>query len=784
MASSPDYGKAEAAKKTDKETKEHGEVLDHFRPRWRHARSHWTEWRNEARELYDMMAGRQWDPQDEAKMKEELRPMVTINVSGKYMDAVVGLQINNRQDIRYFPREMGDAKANELMTGAVAWSRELCNAPDEETDAFYDCIVTGMGWMEGYLDKDLDPEGVPAGRRVDPLEMFPDPGARMRNHEDARYMIRIRYMDKDDYEELFGKDYTPNDKEFEGLDIEDEEVELIETPQDYDNTPGASSDMQPKSKKCPVADYQWWRRENRVIVSHPEQGEKDLSEDEFKEYEDAITKLQQVAAAQGIQTQLQIKRVRRKVYYRALISNSQVGQYGLSPYQEGFTYHGITGRRDRNKNTWYGIGRAILDPQKWVNKFFSTILYTLMVNAKGGIMAEENTFKDSRKAESEWANPNSITWLKEGSLSAGSRPKLEPKPQAKYPEGLDRLMTFSMDALPQTSGLNMELLGLADRVQAGVVEAQRKQSAMAVIAWAFDAMRRYYRSMGRQMANYVKEYVPEGTLVMINGQESKQYVPLLKSAIAAKFDIIVDEAPTSVNMKERVWGVLETLIPNLLKAGVTIPPEVLDYSPIPTDLAQKWKESMKPDPQKQQLMQRKEQAEVAEIEAKGQEKMTGAELNKAQATKALADANQLPMDQNVEMQGEVQKAQIKADADMKIAQLKAEMEARTKMMIAEMEAAMEERIANMQMGIEAQLRGEEMQRADSIEQERMQRDSAIKNEQMERDSRQAERQMKVDSQIEGQRIKSQERTSNRATDSKERTAKAATKAKTASKPAK
>src|SRR5687768_7170640 len=88
------------------------EVLDAFRRRFKHAQSHWSSWRKEARDLYDLMAGHQWDTEDEAKMREELRPMVTFNVAGKYIDAVTGLQINNRQDIRFFPRELGDAKAN------------------------------------------------------------------------------------------------------------------------------------------------------------------------------------------------------------------------------------------------------------------------------------------------------------------------------------------------------------------------------------------------------------------------------------------------------------------------------------------------------------------------------------------------------------------------------------------------------------------------------------------------------------------------------------------------
>jgi hypothetical protein len=62
-----------------------------------------------------------------------------------------------------------------------------------------------MGWIECYLDRDIDPDGIVAGRRVDPLEMLPDPNARQRNLSDARFVIRERMMDHDEYEELFGE---------------------------------------------------------------------------------------------------------------------------------------------------------------------------------------------------------------------------------------------------------------------------------------------------------------------------------------------------------------------------------------------------------------------------------------------------------------------------------------------------------------------------------------------------------------------------------------------------
>ncbi|NIV38716.1 MAG: hypothetical protein GWN58_57650, partial [Anaerolineae bacterium] len=50
------------------------------------------------------------------------------------------------------------------------------------------------------------------------------------------------------------------------------------------------------------------------------------------------------------------------------------------------------------------------------------------------------------------------------------------------------------------SGANLELLGMADKVQAGVLEAQRKQAGMTILSWAFDSLRAYRRAHGRVLA--------------------------------------------------------------------------------------------------------------------------------------------------------------------------------------------------------------------------------------------------------------------------------------------
>lgn len=607
------------------------QVLAEFTKRKADSTKHSADWRTEARVLYDLQAGHQWSPEDEAAVEEKYQgayPTTTFNLTNKYVDAVTGMQINNRQEIRYYPREEGDAGVDEFATGTVKWNRDQCEAEDEETDSFGDVFLTGMAWVEHFLADEEDPETPYIGQeRRDPIEMYWDPMARRRNLVDRRYQIRIKPMTAEEYEERFGED-----ADFAGgtSSIESTNPQRIPIPHDYGMGNASGSSM---PSTIDVADYQFCRPvvEYMVTATFPGQGElrQLFSKAEWKEIRDALDRSA---------TPYAFERVTRKAYYRAWICGQKImGKVKL--LKCGYTYEAVTGKRDRNTNTWYGIGRVIKDPQCWVNKFFASILYTISVNAKGGLMAEEEAFEDQARAEQSWANPAAITFTAPGAISGG---KIQPKPPAPYPQGMDRLMEFTLQLMPLTSGMNPELMGLADRQQPGVLEAQRKQAAMAILAWVFDAMRLYYKRSGKLMLSMIREYLPEGQLIRITGQTGTKYVKLLKDRLVGKYDLIVDEAPSSPNQRERLWVILQQIIPMALQAGIPIPPDILDYAPLPVDLIQKWKQRLQPTPQQQQ-----EQAQAKQMQQRGAAAViakdeSAAALNQAKAQATLVDAQLKP----------------------------------------------------------------------------------------------------------------------------------------------
>src|SRR5262245_5301752 len=167
--------------------------------RWEsQAKQHWSKWKEEARACYDFTSGHQWSADDKAALLDQMRQPVTFNRIGPMVDAVQGAEVLNRQEVRYSPRQMGAVQVNEIITAADEWARDLADTEDEESDAFADLIITGMGWTETRMDYSEDPEGRIVDDRIDPLEMLSDPQAKKRCLADARFIIRSRWREKKD----------------------------------------------------------------------------------------------------------------------------------------------------------------------------------------------------------------------------------------------------------------------------------------------------------------------------------------------------------------------------------------------------------------------------------------------------------------------------------------------------------------------------------------------------------------------------------------------------------
>jgi hypothetical protein len=585
--------------------------------------SHWGDWIKETKESFRFVAGDQYEKDEYAALKDGKKIPVTFNRVGPVIDAVVGAEIQGRQQTQFFPRENGDAKINELLTQGAEWLRDLTDAEGEETDMRRDCFICGIGWSISELDYEVDPEGRYTKRRLDPTKVLHDPNARQSCAVDARYIRYREQMSRDEFKDLYG--------EVQGV-FDPSDGDLV--THNADPRLAFEQGTQFKDDLITVDLWQWYEVET-VVVTRSQDGTSTV-EYSLEDFE----QLEQAAIEAGYRLQSQ-KRRRRRYMTATITGKIWLEEPRQLPFPE-FTLKCTTGKRDNERNVWYGLVRPMKDPQKWANAFFSMLLHMVRTNAKGGIIAEEGAMGDQKRFEETFAASDEVTIVAQGALSQN---RIMPKPQPAYPAGIDRLMEQAITAIRETSGISPEMLGMADRDQPGILEAQRKQTAYGLLSTFFEGFRRYRKNDGELQLHFMRMLGPE-TLIRVTlsseqkqemmghnggppmeaqqpqGVESDMYVPLALALDSRKYDVVVDEAPAGPNQRERTWLMFTQILPAIAdRVSPEMWAEALKYSPFPESFSGKMRElimASKPDPQQQQMQQAIGQA-MAQTEIEGKQ---------------------------------------------------------------------------------------------------------------------------------------------------------------------
>ena len=324
--------------------------------------AHWSGWREEAREAYDFYAGRQWTV-DEVRQLETLnRIPVVFNRLAPTIDAVSGAEIGARQQVQYFPRQVGDTAVDDILTEGAEWIMDECEGNEEDSEAFRDVLICGVGATETRPDFDLDSRIIK--ERVDPLELTWDASSRKACFADARHVCRRKPMSKEE----FAEQWPGFQAEADGG-LSSTRPVIVDPRIRYD---GTNEDGRAGQDEVIVRDYQWFERETRHLVGG-EVGKAILGLNPAAATRNGLVMLtpEQHNEVQAQFPGTRSAQIKQKVYYRAFVAGNQILDY--TPLElDDFTYTAMTGKRDRNKGVWYGLVRPMVDPQKWANKFKQT----------------------------------------------------------------------------------------------------------------------------------------------------------------------------------------------------------------------------------------------------------------------------------------------------------------------------------------------------------------------------------------------------------------------------
>lgn len=563
----------------------------------------YNKWCKDAQVGDFFFAGHQWEPEDEAYLRDQHRPIVTFNRVAKTLMLVMGTEINHRQEplIRARnPRAPGANRLAEVTTTVVRWILDQCEGDEERTTAFFDLIRRGMGWVEFFMDYDTDPDGLFMIRRFDGLEARWDSSAKEPNLRDARWRARRRFMPREDIERFFGKDKI-KDLESQKYDY-DSQGEVVEnvSPIPYGPNPDGGSknfgEYNQPGRYGPylVTQFQWWEWDEYFRTPDPQNPDKLISvaKDRFKHVE-------RLAAAEGRPNPVKTTHWRKK--YRQTNVSGECELETIDLPVADFTLQAMTGLWDAKNRVWFGLTRLMKDPQEYTNKFFSQTMDVFNRGRKNALIVAPDAVDDPRKFEREINSP--------GAIAVGNPEKIKELTNSSLPNTLPYLLELSEKAITDVPGINTEVLGASEGDQPGVTMRQRQTQGLTVLAPFFNNERRYRMTETRLCVEYGRIYVADGRLIRLNGPEGLVPQPpqgggdgqtapanpaqegpvmlLFRDELSREYDIILDENPRNPNTKWEVWQQFMPFMQVALKLGMfKLLAKMMDYSPFPATIAE------------------------------------------------------------------------------------------------------------------------------------------------------------------------------------------------------
>lgn len=566
------------------------------------------------REDWKMLAGHQWEDSDEKVYKDQKRPRLTLNMMLTIMAAVEGEERTNRQEMKFYGTGQEDDQAAFALNRILKWIVEGSLGEFALSKTFRSGAAVGCGWVVPDFDQFDDPDGLILLQSVNDDECFEDPLDDCPVISRSRFFHRVRKMTDDEMEARWpGKSEDLELKcaaagvgpETDGKGYRD----IYSTPNDT-----TSMKLYDAKKDLWTVTETWWHQiEPGWVVANPATGlleektdaemEQAKIDHEAKQQEAKMAQLAHVMnpplpvmtpagpmtpPPPEVPPPLDAQQRPIKRFYQAFWCYETLLDKSASPLTtlKRFPYVSFRAILDEYLKEWFGIIRSIIDPQKQHNVEQSAIVQLIQLMPKQSWMAPKGAFHNKVEWQEKIAQPGAML---EYNASRGTPTPIKAEPPARH------LIDMAM-ARPQMmrdiSGVNVDMMGQRVAGDPGVVMEMRQKAARSVLAPIFDNFRMTKIALGKVLLAYIQTYIPVGRKLRIVGPEGAQAVEMSQDMTIGKYDISVEETNSTVNDRIATLNVMQTTLPQMAKAGITIPPEIIDLLPMPPNVRQAIKRQM------------------------------------------------------------------------------------------------------------------------------------------------------------------------------------------------
>lgn len=592
------------------------------------------DWREiEVRESFAVYEGDQWIKDDIERQASNAMPFITINRVKPVIKSIVGFGIQNSLDIKYVPR-IDNSEQNgfkDVMNNAVRYIEQTTDAKMAYNLAMEDMFVCGVGATDTVFDYNKPPHnGDFKVERVFPAFLFWDPAARAKNLLDSDYVVRLKVVNRDIirqeynieyYDDIYSSALDARILEFFSAVLAVKQLgvvyeyqfrkkvsfyrvnnpfkDLIQNPQLVMKLAEAKG-LMPTEGIVSMEEIKTFAQMLQATIGlYAEKFQFDPAMDKMFTIEDSkdYAEFSKTLEYFGIKT-TKVKQYRYR-YYRTLSTGGKIISKSLNYSQEGFSIKFMTGEFSELTQYNFGLLRACKPAQRLLNQAVSDYQGFLATIPKGGVNIESDAVEDIQAFINTYAKARFVTVFKPGAFAAG---KMQPKVAQMMPDGLLQMVTYADQQIMQVCGVTPELMGMMEsKEQNSGYYRQLIKQGLTTLSTYFDARRSYLMEQARLYVDCVKILCEndEGRMIHnVIGDDNGEYVRLLKDNIAAQYDIIIDEQPTSPDEKQNNFEKLLELQMQMMQLPnpTNIMPLVLEYSPFDQKITNELKELIKPPP--------------------------------------------------------------------------------------------------------------------------------------------------------------------------------------------
>ncbi len=522
-------------------------------------------------ENFYLGAGRQWDQSDVEALNG--RPAMEINAIFAVINTAIGLQLRNRMDISFKPRNgMANQGTADVLSKVVMQICDNCSLPWLETQVYSDGVIQRRGYFDVRISFDDTAIGEVAVMVPDPLDVIPDPDANDYDPKSWNDVTLVRWMTLDDIEGLYGKDKAQEvlrASESNSDDATDHERNTFGGPDSNQSADLYRSTDDKNTTRYLIVDRQHRKLINTDVFLFPSGDVRPVPSGLDKESK--VLKAQELGA---YLTKRLVKKVRWTVStYHVLLHDE------WSPYEEltivpYFPYF----RRGRSR----GMVDNAISPQMIFNKATSQFLHIINTSANSGWKVEEDSLANmtTDELEDRGAETGLVVEFKKG------RKEPEKILPNQVPTGTDRLADKCEMYIKSVTGISDAMQGLNGPEVSGVAIQSKQYMGQAQMGGPLDNLARTRNILARRILELVQRwYDSERVMVITQDTESleAEHVQMrvnyqdeisgdiLNDLTVGEYEVVIDEVPNQSTFDS---GQFEQALA-MRKEGVAIPDSIL-----------------------------------------------------------------------------------------------------------------------------------------------------------------------------------------------------------------